>query len=166
MAKKAGGFCSRLGELVDGMNETDAERYFALLSRLAKAPAKDSDIWSGIIGIKWLESEPGHSRCQVEITPALLNPYGYASGGVLFTMVDYGMGKALAGILAENERSATIEIKLNFLAAVSSGQVIADTVIVHGGRRIVYLESRVTRDDGQPVAVASGSFYRFTAGSG
>lgn len=159
---EATGYRGKLGELVDGMSEADAERYFTLLSRLAPAATERSDLWSGFVGLNWLQREKGHSRCQVEITPALLNPYGYASGGVLFTMVDYGMGAALSGALAENELSATIEIKLNFLAAVNSGHVIADTVIVHPGRRIVYLESRVTQDDGRLVVVATGSFYRFT----
>ena len=165
MTKKTVGFRGKLDELVEGMDEADAERYFTLLSRLTSAPLEHSDLWSGIVGIHWLECQEGHSRCQVEIAPALLNPYGYASGGVLFTMIDYGMGKALSSILAENERSATIEIKLNFLTIVNSGQIVADTVIVHRGRRIVYLESRVTRDDGQLVVVATGSFYRFTVDS-
>lgn len=152
----------KLRALIDGMTEADAERYFALLSRLTSAASEQSDPWSRLVGLDWLQREKGHSRCQVEITPDRLNPYGYASGGVLFTMVDYGMGAALSGLLDENERSATIEIKLNFLTAVTSGPVIADTVIVHPGRRIVYLESKLTRDDGRLAVVATGSFYRFT----
>lgn len=117
------------------------------------------------MGLKWLQREKGHSRCEVEITPALLNPYGSLSGGVLFTMADYGMGAALSTLLTTNERSATIEIKLNFLAAVKSGKVIADTSIIHPGKRIVYLESKIASDDDRLIAVATGSFYRFSIDS-
>jgi acyl-CoA thioesterase len=127
--------------------------------------AETRDFWTGLMGLKWLQREKGHSRCEVEITPALLNPYGSLSGGVLFTMADYGMGAALSTLLTTNERSATIEIKLNFLAAVKSGKVIADTSIIHPGKRIVYLESKIASDDDRLIAVATGSFYRFSIDS-
>jgi acyl-CoA thioesterase len=154
----------KLRELAGGLGEEDARVCFEYLSRLTAPGAGRRDFWSGFVGLNWLQREKGHSRGEVQVTPALLNPYGFLSGGVLFTMVDYGMGAALSGLLAEDERSATIEIKLNFLSAVSSGRVVADTTIVHPGRTIVYMESKVEREDGRLVAVATGSFYRFRIG--
>jgi len=155
----------KLGQLVRELDEVDARRYFEHLSRLASPAVERTDFLTGLMGLKWLQREKGHSRCEVEATPDLLNPYGFLSGGVLFTMVDYGMGAALSGLLEEDERSASIEIKLNFLAAVSSGRVVADTVIVHPGQRIVFMESKVERDDGRLIVAASGSFYRFRIGA-
>lgn len=160
--KKKTDYHYKLSKLVHGLSEDDAKSYFEHLSKLVPLATERRDFWSGLIGLNWLQKERGHSRCEVEITSALLNPYGSLSGGVLFTIVDYGMGAALSSLLAANERSATIEIKLNFLAAVNSGKVIADTTIVHPGKRIVYMESKITSGDERLIAVATGSFYRFS----
>ena len=155
----------KLSKLIRELSEDDAKNYFEHLSKLVPSAAEGRDFWSELMGLKWLQKKKGRSRCEVEITPALLNPYGYLSGGVLFTMVDYGMGAALSSLLAGDERSATIEIKLNFLTAVNSGKVIADTTIIYPGKRIVYMESKITREDGRLIVVATGSFYRFSIGS-
>ena len=155
----------KLSKLVHELSEDDAKSYFEYLSKLAPSATERMDFWTGPMGLKWLEKEEGRSRCEVEITPALLNPYGYLSGGVLFTMVDYGMGAALSSLLAADERSATIEIKLNFLTAVNSGKVTADTTVVYPGKRIAYMESKISTDDGRLIAVATGSFYRFSIDS-
>lgn len=151
----------KLSKLVRELSEDDAKSYFDHFSKFVPLATELRDIWTGLMGLKWLQKEKGRSRCEVEITQALLNPYGSLSGGVLFTMADYGMGAALSSLLAADERSATIEIKLNFLAAVNSGKVIADTTIVYPGGRIVYMESKITSNDGRLIAVATGSFYRF-----
>lgn len=156
----------RLAQLAREMNQAEAKRHVEHLSGLLSAQNERRDPLTGLMGIRWLQREKGHARCEAEATPDMLNPYGFLSGGVLFTMVDYSMGSALAGLLEEDERSATIEIKLNFLAGVNSGRVSADTTVAHAGRAIVYLESKVKRDDGRLVVAATGSFYRFRVGAG
>jgi acyl-CoA thioesterase len=164
--KKKTDYHHKLSKLVRQLSEDDARSYFEHLSKLAPSAGEKTDFWSGLMGLKWLQKGQGSSRCEVEVTPALLNPYGSLSGGVLFAMVDYGMGAALSSLLAEDERSATIEIKLNFLAAVSSGRVIADTTVVHPGKKIAYMETRIKNEDGRLIVVASGSYYRFNIDSG
>ena len=159
--KKKTDYHYKLSKLVHELGEDDAKSYFEHLSKLVPLAGEQTDFWSGLMGLKWLQKEQGSSRCEVEVTPALLNPYGSLSGGVLFAMVDYGMGVALSSLLAENERSATIEIKLNFLTAVNSGRVIADTTVVHPGKKIAYMETKIRSDDGRLIAIANGSYYRF-----
>jgi len=159
--KKKTDYHYKLSKLVHDLNEDDAKSYFEHLSKLVTLAGEQTDFWSGLMGLKWLQKGQGSSRCEVEVTPALLNPYGSLSGGVLFAMVDYGMGAALSSLLAANERSATIEIKLNFLTAVNSGRVIADTTVVHPGKKIAYMETNIRSDDGQLIVIATGSYYRF-----
>jgi len=155
----------KLSKLVHELSEDDAKSYFEHLSKLVPLAGEQTDFWSGSMGLKWLQKEHGSSRCEVEVAPALLNPYGSLSGGVLFAMVDYGMGAALSSLLAANERSATIEIKLNFLTAVNSGKVIADTTVVHPGKKIAYMETKIRSDDSRLIVVATGSYYRFSIDS-
>lgn len=159
--KEKADYYHKLSRLVRELSEDDVKSYFDYFSKLVHLATERTDFWMGLMGLKWLQKEEGYSRCEVEITRALLNPYGSLSGGVIFTMVDYGMGAALSSLLAADERSATIEIKLNFLAAVNSGKVIADATVVYPGERVVYMESKIASNDGRLIAVATGSFYRF-----
>jgi acyl-CoA thioesterase len=151
----------KLSRLIGQLGDDDVKKFYEYLSHLATSINETTDFLAGLMNLRWTRKEPGHSCCEVEITPALLNPYGSLSGGVLFTMVDYGMGAALFGLLLPGEKSATIEIKLNFLTAVNSGRIVAETRVVHPGRRVVYMESKVKLTDDRLVAVATGSFYRF-----
>jgi len=138
--KKKTNYHYKLSKLVNDLSEDDAKTYFEHLSKLVPVAGERTDFWSGLMGLKWLQKEQGNSRCEVEVTPVLLNP---------------------STILAANERSATIEIKLNFLAAVYSGKVIADTTVVHPGKKIAYMETKIRSDDGRLIAIANGSYYRF-----
>lgn len=102
--------------------------------------------------------EGGRATATVDLTPEHHNPYGVTHGGVLFTMVDTAMGGATTSVLAPDEICASIEIHIRFLRSVREGRVRAHTEVVHRGRRIVHLESRVEDAEGRLVATATGSF--------
>jgi acyl-CoA thioesterase len=88
-----------------------------------------------------------------------LNPYGVVHGGVIYSLVDTAMGAAVHTRLAQGERCATIEIKINYLAPVTAGDLAAEARLVERTKRIAVLEARVRSDGGQLVAVATGTFY-------
>jgi acyl-CoA thioesterase len=103
-------------------------------------------------------AKDGHAIYQLDVTPELLNPHGVLHGGAVYVMVDYSMGGATMSVLPPGEICATIEIKISYLAGVRGGRLTADTTIMKQGRRVVFLESKVTDDAGKLVATASGSF--------
>jgi acyl-CoA thioesterase len=103
-------------------------------------------------------AKDGHAMYQLDVTPELLNPHGVLHGGAVYVMVDYSMGGATMSVLPPGDICATIEIKISYLAGVRGGRLTADTTIVKQGRRVVFLESKVTDDAGKLVATASGSF--------
>ncbi len=121
---------------------------------------KDFHPFGELIGLKYFRSEDDFSRCSLEVNDRLLNPHGVLHGGVLYSMVDTGMGFALYSSLAEKELCATIEIKINYFRTVTSGVLICTCRIVHRGRRIVALESEITNDE-QIVAKALGTYSVF-----
>lgn len=88
-----------------------------------------------------------------------LNPYGVVHGGVVYSLVDTAMGAAVHTRLAPGERCATIEIKINYLAPVTAGDLRAEARLVERTKRIAVLEARVRGDGEQLVAVATGTFY-------
>lgn len=116
-----------------------------------------------LIGLAFESCGEGASRCVLEMTDDLLNPNGVLHGGALYTMADTGMGGALYSRLDEGELGATIEIKINYFAAVRSGRIVCDTRIVHQGKRVAVLESEMKKDD-RLVAKAMGTYTIFRPG--
>ncbi len=102
--------------------------------------------------------EPGHAITRLQITEDLLNPNGVVHGGVLFTLVDTAMGKAIMTSLKEGQLCASIEIQIRFLRPVSVGQLEAHATVIRLGRRVVHLESRIRDTDGALVATGAGTF--------
>lgn len=100
----------------------------------------------------------GRATYRLEVVPELLNPHGVLHGGAVYVMVDYSMGGATMAVLPPGDICATIEIKISYLASVRSGTLTANTSIIKQGSRVVFLESKVTDEDGRAVATASGSF--------
>jgi acyl-CoA thioesterase len=117
--------------------------------------------FSEIIGLEFTDVDPGYSRGVVDVTDELKNPHGSVHGSVLHTMADTGMGIALYTELDENEQCATIEIKINYLQSVRSGQVICETSLLQKGRSIAYLESELTHGD-EIIARATGTYSILT----
>jgi uncharacterized protein (TIGR00369 family) len=89
----------------------------------------------------------------------LCNASGAMHGGVLSTALDISMGHTCQRYLSAG---STIEMELRFLRPVRTDAVCTGR-IVHGGRRIVALESRLLDNQGRLAAVASGSWFRHDA---
>jgi 1,4-dihydroxy-2-naphthoyl-CoA hydrolase len=69
------------------------------------------------------------------------------------------LGDTLGGMTAsislpDGGRTATIESKTNFFAAVPKGD-IARAVPLHRGRTTIVLETRITRSDGKLAAIVT-----------
>lgn len=124
----------------------------------ARAPGTSIGPLAEMLNISNLGVKAGRATYRLDVTPELLNPHGVLHGAAVYTMVDYSMGGATMAALAQDEICATIEIKINYLASVRGGSVTCATEIVKQGRKVVFLESRVTDDAGKLVATASGSF--------
>ncbi len=113
-----------------------------------------------LIGLNFTTFEQGYSQCILEVNEKLLNPHKVLHGGVIYSMADTGMGGALYSYLGEGELCATIEIKIVYFAAVTSGMLTCDTKVIHRGKKIATMESEI-ENDGHLVAKALGTFSIF-----
>ena len=90
------------------------------------------------------------------LTPGehLYNPVGVVQGGILTVLLDAVMGCAVASTLPAGDGYTTLEIKTNFLRAVTveTGRITAEGKTIHVGGRIATAEGRVTDKDGKLVA--------------
>jgi len=118
-----------------------------------------------LIGLDFVRSEDGFTRGVLEVDERLFNPHKVLHGGVLYAMVDTGMGGVAYSCVNEDEMCATVEIKIVYLAPVTSGRLTCDTWLVHRGKRIAILESEVKNGE-RLVAKATGTYSLFKAGEG
>ncbi len=102
--------------------------------------------------------EPGHAEAGIDIGEHHLNPNGVAHGSVVFAMVDTAMGAAVMSLVPDGMACTTTDIHVRFARPVSSGRIVADTVVTKPGRTLMHIESRVTNDEGKLVATATGAF--------
>jgi acyl-CoA thioesterase len=111
------------------------------------------------LGLMLEEPASGISRCQLDVQDWFHNPNGVVHGGVLYTLVDTGMGLALWSLLKPGEICSTIEIKINYLRPVFKGRLTADSRVIQRGNTVAVIDSRVENEQGKLMAVATGSFH-------
>jgi len=80
-------------------------------------------------------------------------------GGVLFTLLDTALGRAVIDALPPGQGCATVELKINYFRPVQCGTVRAAGRCVQKTRSLAYAEGDVVNEDGKLVARASGTFF-------
>jgi len=88
-----------------------------------------------LIGMTVEEVRPGYSRFRLPFRHELTQPMGVMHGGALAAVADSAVAIALWGLVGMDKVFTTIEMKINFIAPVSGGEVIAEGNIVHCGRK-------------------------------
>ena len=112
-----------------------------------------------LLGIHPRLMDEGAATFALTGRPDHRNPDGAVHGGVIYSLVDTAMGAALVILLEQGERCATLEIKIHYLAPVTTGEIRAEARVVDRRRRVGVLEAMVFGDDDRLVAIATGSFY-------
>jgi len=84
------------------------------------------------------------------------NPIGTVHGGVITTILDSAMGCSLHSTLPQGVAYTTLELKVNFLKAVTikSGLLTATGKVIQSGSRVALTEAQLTGPDGAVYAHA------------
>lgn len=94
----------------------------------------------------------GESRLEVTIQEKHLQPYGMVHGGVCASLADAAIYWAVYSGMEETVGLTTVEIKLNYLAPVSAGRLIAKGKCIKVGKSICLGEASVEDSKGNLVA--------------
>lgn len=119
--------------------------------------ARASAYWR-LLGIEIVDVEDGFARLSLPVKADLLQGYGTVHGGAITSLADSAVAIALISVLEPGQRVYTIELKLNFVKAVSSGQLMAEAYVVHRGRRLGLGEVDVKNKEGELVAKGLATF--------
>src|SRR3974390_1605086 len=106
-----------------------------------------------------------NGRITFTCTPdaSMYNPLGMVHGGTVCTLLDTVTGCALHTTLPEGVGYTSVEIKVNYLKAVTvaSGPLTAMGTVVKAGSRIGFTEATATDASGSLVATASSTLLIF-----
>jgi uncharacterized protein (TIGR00369 family) len=112
-----------------------------------------------LMRMRVVEVEDG--RVTFDCTPdaSMYNPLGIVHGGAMCTLLDTATACALHTTLAEGVSYTSIEIKVNYLKAVTvdSGTLTAVGTVVKAGSRIGFAEAELTDASGKLVATATST---------
>ena len=111
------------------------------------------------IGAKVEEVQPGRSVIYIDVEGTHLNGTGTLHGGVYASLIDNAMGLSVLALVGV--RTATIEMNVHFLGAVSDGRITCESEVVHRTRRTATAEAKVRDADGNLVAMGTGAFRVF-----
>jgi len=108
-----------------------------------------------LLGFALESVEPGRATVRFQATERHASPMGTLHGGVLGDIADAAMGIAWAATLGDGETFTTLELKINFLKPVWTGELTALGRVVKGGRTIGLIECDVV--DARQALVARAS---------
>jgi len=110
-----------------------------------------------LVGFGLREVESG--RVVMALTPGEhhYNPLGSVHGGIAATLLDSVMGCAVHSTLPKGRGYTTVEIKVNYLRAMTAGlgEVRAEGKIIQVGGRIAMAEGRLTDREGRLYAAGT-----------
>ena len=113
--------------------------------------------FSEMLGCRLQRLETGVAEVALALEPHLRNRGNVMHGGAIFSLVDITMGLACSSSHGFDQRSVTIECKINYMRAVSDGEVLCVATVIHPGRRTLVVEAEVRQGD-KLVAKAQGTF--------
>ena len=113
-----------------------------------------------LVGVVFTEIESGYSKSVLEVSEKLFNAGGFLHGGVAYTLADSGMGVALWASLGEDEVCSTIESKIVYFKAVSSGALTCEARLVQRSSNFAVMECEI-KNDGKLAAKAIATFSVF-----
>ena len=110
-----------------------------------------------LLGIEMVAAERGRAVMRLAPGEHLYNPLGTMHGGMIATLLDSVMGCAVQSTLPQGRFYTTLEIKVNYLRAVTEavGMVSAEATVVQSGRQVAVAEARLSGADGRLYATAS-----------
>ena len=119
------------------------------------------------LGFELIDVE--HGRATFEGLPEFrhYNPIGTVHGGFAATLLDSALGCAIFSTLGQGDAWTTLELKLNFVRAMSkdTGPVRAEGRVIHRGRTVATSEGDLKDGAGKLYAHATTTCMIFPAKS-
>jgi uncharacterized protein (TIGR00369 family) len=113
-----------------------------------------------LLGIEVDSLEPGHAVLSMKMRDDLMRNGRIAHGGAVATLIDSAMAFAILPLLAENERSITVDLTIHYLRPVSEGVARASARVVRAGKRVITVSAELFDGNEKLAATALSTYLR------
>ena len=112
------------------------------------------------LGVDYEVMEDGHAVVSMNIRDDMRNMRGVVQGGVIASLVDVAMATAAAGGNYDTRKRpmATLELKVNYLAAATGNKLTARADVIRAGSRTSAVRCEIYDDAGEVCAAGLGTF--------
>lgn len=117
-----------------------------------------SSPFAEVLGLEPVEARPGHVLLRMPFSESLLQSLGRVHGGALFSLADHASGWAAYSMLEPNERCATLEMKINYIAALHNEDCLAEARVIHKGRTSIVVEAEIKTEAGRLISKTLATF--------
>lgn len=124
------------------------------IQKLASIPK--NTFWD-YLGAEVTDISTDHVNCSLDIQAHHLNMVGILHGGVHASLIDSAMG-LLATLQKPGKETVTIQLSINYFAAVKIGKIEVKTAVVQASRSLVTTEGTVYDEQGKMLAKGQAVF--------
>jgi acyl-CoA thioesterase len=128
------------------------------LAERVVAGMMDRDAFSRWLGIEILDTAPRRCVCRMTVRPEMVNGFGVAHGGIVFSLADSAFAFACN---TSGTVTVSIENAITYPAAIVPGDVLTAVAQEEASsNRIGYYRSEVRNQRGEVVGLFRGTAYR------
>lgn len=117
-----------------------------------------------LLGIEVDSVEPGHAMLSMRVRDDLKQNHGIAHGGSVAALIDSAMAIAIMPMLAENERTTTVDLTIHYMRPLTEGTARASARVVRAGRRVITVSAELFDHKGDLAATALSTYLRLSSG--
>jgi acyl-CoA thioesterase len=111
------------------------------------------------IGLREISVEDGEVELEFDADESHWSTAERAHGGVLFSVLDTALGRAVVSSLPEGRGCATLECKINFFRPVIRGRLRARARVMIKTRHTAYAEGSIIDEQERLFARATATFF-------
>jgi acyl-CoA thioesterase len=116
------------------------------------------DAFSQWLGVEVLETAPGSAKIRMTVRPEMVNGFGIAHGGIVFSFADSAFAFASN---SHGRVAVAVDNSISYPAAINVGDTLtAEATEEHLTNSLGFYRVVVTRADGTTVAIFRGTVFR------
>ena len=112
------------------------------------------------LGIEVESVGPGTATLLLPMREEIMRNDGIVHGGAIASVIDSAFAFAIIPLLAENERTVTIDLTIHYVRPLSGGAAKAIARVVRAGRRVITVSGELFDENGKLATTALSTYLR------
>ena len=115
-----------------------------------------------LLGIEVESVGAGTATLLLPVREELTRNDGIIHGGAVASVIDSAFAFAIIPLLAENERTVTVDLTIHYLRPLSAGTSRTEARVVRAGRRVITVSAELFDENEKLAATALSTYLRIT----